>query len=187
MCVCIYMYVYIYIHIRGALCPMRVRSPTLYPLPIFPLPFVPCILYTLIPLYPVYCILYPLHTVYCTHVHCILYNVYCILVYLYNCILLLTFYRAYGCLGAAPVPCGPPPRAPGAPPWGGSRPQSTKPNPWPTLLVFASKFRSILMSVWGRFGVDLGPLWGVIFAPFGALVALSWSQNRLRNVLSSKK
>ena len=54
-------------------------------------------------------------------------------------------------------------------------------------IEFASKFMSILMSVLGCFGVDLGSLLGVIFAPFGALVGLSWSQDRLRTVLSSKK
>ena len=53
--------------------------------------------------------------------------------------------------------------------------------------TFALKFMSILMSIFGRFGVDLEPLLGVIFGPFGALFGLSWSRNRLRTVLSSKK
>ena len=52
---------------------------------------------------------------------------------------------------------------------------------------FASKFMSILMSIFGRFGVDLGPLLGVIFDHVGAFFGPSWSQNRLRTVLSSKK
>ena len=44
-----------------------------------------------------------------------MYTVY--FVYLYNCILLLIFYRAHGCLGAAPVSLGPPPQGS----WGASR------------------------------------------------------------------
>ena len=72
-------------------------------------------------------------------------------------------------------------------PGGGVPAQSLRTDPCPTPLVFASKFMSILMSVLGRFGLDLGSLLGVIFAPFGALVGLSWSQNRLRTILSSKK
>ena len=88
-----------------------------------------------------------------------------------------------------PLPCrlGPLPRAPGAPPWGGVPAQSLRADPWPTVLVFALKFKSIWISVLDRFGIDLGSLLGVIFVPFGALVGLSWSQNRLRTILSSKK
>ena len=41
--------------------------------------------------------------------------------------------------------------------------------------------------VLGRFGVDLGPLLGVIFGHVGAFFGPSWSQNRLRTVLTSKK
>ena len=48
-------------------------------------------------------------------VYCIMYTVY--FVYLYNCILLLIFYRAHGCLGAGPVSLGPPPQGS----WGASR------------------------------------------------------------------
>ena len=52
---------------------------------------------------------------------------------------------------------------------------------------FASKFMSILMSMFGRFGVDLEPLLGLIFDHVGAFFGPSWSRNRLRTVLSSKK
>ena len=153
---------------------------TLSQLPYFPSTLVACILdtvYLVCTLIPCILGIYP----------CTLYTVPCILYTLYNCILLLIFDRPQRCLGAAPVPCGPLPRVPGAPPWGGSRHQSTRVNPTHAHLVFASKFISILMSVLGRFAVDLGSLLGVHFAPFGALVGLSWSQNRLRSVLSSKK
>ena len=51
---------------------------------------------------------------------------------------------------------------------------------------FASKFMSILVSIFGRFGVDVGSLLGVIFGHVGAFFGPSWSQNRLRTVLSSK-
>ena len=52
---------------------------------------------------------------------------------------------------------------------------------------FASKFMSILISLFGRFGVDLGSFLGVIFGHVGAFFDPSWSRNRLRTVLSSKK
>ena len=42
------------------------------------------------------------------------------------------------------------------------------------------------MSIWGRFGIDLGSLLGVIFAPLGAFFGPSWARNRLRTVSSSK-
>ena len=45
----------------------------------------------------------------------------------------------------------------------------------------------ILISILDRLGVDLGSVLGVIFGPFGALVGQSWSQSRLRTVLTSKK
>ena len=45
---------------------------------------------------------------------------------------------------------------------------------------------SFSVSFWGRFGVGLGSLWGVILAPFGAFFVPSWFQNRLRTVFSSK-
>ena len=188
--------------------PQRVRSSTVIPfshfpfalfpfpfsplpfLPLFPLPFYP---FTL-PFYPLYCIMY---TVYCIPLPFypftlpfypfILCNVYCILYTLYNCIMFNVFYRAHGCLGAGPVSLGPPPLGPWGASQGGVPAQCTTPNPWPALLVFASKNMSILMSIWGRFGVDLGSLLGVIFAPLGAFINPSWPRNRLRTVLSSKK
>ena len=43
------------------------------------------------------------------------------------------------------------------------------------------------MSIVDRLGVDLGSVLGVIFGRFGALVGQSWSQSRLRTVLTSKK
>ena len=85
--------------------------------------------------------------------------------------------------------------------WGGSRgslvgvpapnykgqfrriPPTSPPRPF----KFASKFMSILMSIFGRFGVDLGSLLAVIFGQVGAFFDPSWSWNRLRTVLSSKK
>ena len=45
----------------------------------------------------------------------------------------------------------------------------------------------ILTSIFDRLGVDLGSVLGVIFGRFGALVGQSWSQDRLRTVLTSKK
>ena len=142
-----------------------------YPFPFTLLPITLTLPFSIFPFhFPYYPFVYG-YTVYLSTLYTV-----CILVY-----------RAHGCLGAASVPPGHPPRAPGAPPWGGVPAQSLQPDPWPTLLVFASGFRSILMSVLGGLGVDLGSLLGVIFAPLGALVGLSWSQNRLRTVLSSKK
>ena len=52
---------------------------------------------------------------------------------------------------------------------------------------FASKIMSILMSIFGRLGVHLGSLLGVIFGHVGAFLGPSWSRNRLRIDLSSKK
>ena len=95
--------------------------------------------------------------------------------------------RAHECLGACPVVPGPPPWAPWGASLGGVPAQSVKVNPCPALLVFASKFISILMSILGRFGVDLGPLLGNIFGHVGAFFGPSWSQNRLQTDLSSKK
>ena len=50
-------------------------------------------------------------------------------------------------------------------------------------IVFSLDFDSIV----DRLGVDLGSVLGVIFGHFGALVGQSWSQSRLRTVLTSKK
>ena len=101
--------------------------------------------------------------------------------------------RAHGCLGAwegGPVVPGPPPLgswgASQGLPSGGSRAQTTRATSTCRPFEFASKFRSMLMSVFGRFGVDLGSLLGVIFGHVGAFFGPSWSRNRLRNDLSSK-
>ena len=48
-------------------------------------------------------------------------------------------------------------------------------------------FMTILTSIFDRLGVDLGSVLGVIFGRFGALIGQSWSQDRLRTVLTSKK
>ena len=82
---------------------------------------------------------------------------------------------------------GPPPLGP----WGGSLGGGPGPmsaaqnssNPLRFGIVFYIDFGSIF----DRLGVDLGSVLGVIFGHFGALVGQSWSQNRLRTVLSSKK
>ena len=97
------------------------------------------------------------------------------------------FYRAHECLGAGPVSLGPPLQGPRGASQGGVWAQCLKPNPGPALLVLASKLMTILMSIWGRLGVALGSLLGVTFAPLGAFFGPSWSRNRLRTVLSSKK
>ena len=96
-----------------------------------------------------------------------------------------------GCLGgrsreawaASPGALG---RIPGAP-WGGVPAQCLRAVGRSAPLELASKIMSILMSIFGRFGVDLGSLLGVIFGHVGAFFGLSWSRKRLRTVLSSKK
>ena len=60
-------------------------------------------------------------------------------------------------------------------------------NPGYRHFTFASKLMSILMSILGRFGIDLGSLLGVIFATLCTFCGPNWSRNRLRTVLSSKK
>ena len=84
---------------------------------------------------------------------------------------------------------GPPPLGPwdlpGAP-RGGSRAQTTKVTFSLRPFGFASKFVSILMTIFGRFGVDLGSLLGVIFGLVGAFFGPSSSRNCLRTILSSK-
>ena len=45
----------------------------------------------------------------------------------------------------------------------------------------------VLIQLLVRLGVILGSVLGVIFAHVGALVGQSWSQDRLRTVLTSKK
>ena len=49
-----------------------------------------------------------------------------------------------------------------------------------------SKFLLTLVSFFGRFGVGIGSVLGVVFGPFGALVGPSWSQSPLRTDISSK-
>ena len=72
-------------------------------------------------------------------------------------------------------------------PRGGVPAQRLRPTYGRAPLELASKIMSILMSIVGRFGVDLGSLLGVIFGHVGAFFGPSWSRNRLRTVLSSKK
>ena len=91
--------------------------------------------------------------------------------------------RSRGAWAASPGLLGHLPEAP----QGGSRAQTTRANLIPRAFKFAAKFMSILMSVFNSFGVDLGSLLGVIFGHVGAFFGPSWSRNRLRTVLSSKK
>ena len=97
--------------------------------------------------------------------------------------------RAHGCLGAwegGPVGPGPPPLgswgASQGLPGGGPGPKLQGPisaNPVPRLFELPSKFISILVSIFGRLGLDLGSLLGVIFGHVGAFFGQSWSQERL--------
>ena len=92
-------------------------------------------------------------------------------------------------MGPGPPPLGPWGASRGLP-GGGPGPKLQGPislNPGRGPFGFASKFMSILMSILGRFGLDLGPLLGVIFGDVGAFFGPSWSRNRLRTILSSKK
>ena len=77
-------------------------------------------------------------------------------------------------------------RRPGGP-WGGVPTQTPRVRTTPALLDLASFFMTILTSIFDRLGVDLGSVLGVIFGRFGALIGQSWSQSRLRTVLTSKK
>ena len=101
--------------------------------------------------------------------------------------------RTHGCLGAweaGPGVPGPLPWAPGARPRGprgGVPAESLRTVGGYASLGFASKIISMLMSIFGRFGVDLGYLLGVIFGHVGAFFGPSWPRNRLRTDLSSKK
>ena len=112
----------------------------------------------------------------------------------YIVLLFLCLERTHGCLGAwegGRVKPGPPPLGPwgtswGAPRGGGFPAQCLRVVGRRAPLGFASKFMSILTSIFGRFGLDLGSLLGVMFGHFGAFFGLSWSWSRLRTVLSSK-
>ena len=80
---------------------------------------------------------------------------------------------------------------PGPPPLGSSDASQGLPGGGPGPMSagrfeLASKIMSILMSTFGRFGIDLGSLLGVLFGHVGAFFGPSWSWNRLRTVLSSK-
>ena len=83
---------------------------------------------------------------------------------------------------AVPWGLGRLPWAPGEPPrgsQGGSPAQCLRVVGGRALLVFASKFMSILMSMFGRFGIDLGSLLELIFGHVGAFFGQSWYRNRL--------
>ena len=104
---------------------------------------------------------------------------------------ILCLERAHGCLGgrsrgAWAAPPGPLGHVPGGP-RGGVPAESLKPVGGCASCGFASKIMSILMSIFGRLGVHLGSLLGVIFGHVGAFFGPSWSRNRLRIDLSSKK
>ena len=89
-------------------------------------------------------------------------------------------------MGPEPPPLGPWGASQGVP-GGGVPTQCLRLRTCPALLVLASFFMTILTSIFDRLGVDLGSVLGVIFGHFGALVGQSWSQSRLRTVLTSKK
>ena len=78
-----------------------------------------------------------------------------------------------------PPPLGPRGASRGLPGWGGVPAQCLRPVGRHAPLGFASKIMSILMSIFGRFGVDLGSLLGVIFGHVGTFFGSSWSRNRL--------
>ena len=91
-----------------------------------------------------------------------------------------------GPVGPGPLPLGPWGTSQGVP--GGVVPaESLQPVGGCASRGFASKIMSILMSIFGRLGVHLGSLLGVIFGHVGAFFGPSWSRNRLRIDLSSKK
>ena len=89
-------------------------------------------------------------------------------------------------MGPGPPPGGSLGRLPGGP-WGWVPAQTPRLRTWRALLVLASFFMTILTSIFDRLGVDLGSVLGIIFGRFGALIGQSWSQSRLRTVLTSKK
>ena len=89
-------------------------------------------------------------------------------------------------MGPGPPPLGPWGASQGVP-GGGVPARGLRVRNGQALLVLASFFMTILTSIFDRLGVDLGSVLGVIFGRFGALVGQSWSQSRLRTVLTSKK
>ena len=72
-------------------------------------------------------------------------------------------------------------------PGGGSRRDVYAPEMVEPSWFWHRFFMTILTSIFDRLGIDLGSVLGVIFGRFGALVGQSWSQSRLRTVLTSKK
>ena len=82
-------------------------------------------------------------------------------------------YRTHMCLGACPVPLGPLPRAPGAPPWGGVPAQTTTVTFPYTTRSACPKSMLILMSFFDRFGVDLGVVLGPCWGRLGDFVGSS--------------
>ena len=91
-----------------------------------------------------------------------------------------------GPVGPGPPPLGPWGTSQGAP-RGGVPAQSLRVTYGRASCGFASKIMTILMSIFGRLGVHLGSLLGVIFGHVGAFFGPSCSRNRLRIDLSSKK
>ena len=104
--------------------------------------------------------------------------------YLFN--VLCSFSARMGVCGPVPCRLGPLPGHLGRLPGGGSGPMSAG-RSHSDPLDFRIEIYLILMSIFGCFGVNLGSLLGVIFAPLGAFFGPSWARNRLRTVLSSKK
>ena len=86
---------------------------------------------------------------------------------------------------------GPPPLGP----WGASqgfpgegfRPNVLGPERGEPSWFWHRFFVSILTSIFDRLGVDLGSVLGLISGRFGTLIGQSWSQDRLRTILTSKK
>ena len=167
---------------------------TLSQLPYYPLHYpypYPFTLSPFCPLYPLHCILYTIHfitvsctlyTVYFTHVHCIQCTLHSILYTLYTCILLLIFYRAHGCLGAAPVSLGPPPQGS----WGASRGGGalksagrSLPNPLGFRIEISVDFDVGFWSFGGRSWVPLGGHFRSSWRLFRPKLVSEPSSNRL--------
>ena len=79
---------------------------------------------------------------------------------------------------------------PGTTPWGGISTQCLRVRTGQKVaspLGFGIVFYDDFDVDFGRLGVDLGSVLGVILDRFGTLVGQSWSQDRLRTILTSKK
>ena len=112
------------------------------------------------------------------------------LLFLYDSMIFMFRTRTWVPGRAVPWGLGRSPWAPGARPrgsQGGVPAESLRVVGRSASRGFASKIMSILMSIFGRLGVHLGSLLGVIFGHVGAFFGPSWSRNRLRIDLSSKK